>query len=287
MMARAAEAFGPLAIGVGRLLGGAFVLAVYWAWTREPVSVSKREWWNITLVAIVANSWPFTVLAYILANAEEHGFFGMLVTLVPLVTIITAVPMLNIWPTPRQLFGVVGGLICLGGVMIDGNQRGIEWGLLLLGLTVPVTYAWGNTYIKWKLEHLPPLPLTVLFLGIGGSVMVPLLFSPTILEALNLQGPEEPRNWLIASASLVLLAIFSTGICILMFIQLIKLHGPLFAGMVTYVIPLVALAWGLFDGEKLTGLQIAAMAGVLAMVALVQWRSTAKKQQQLPEPLLE
>ena len=287
MTHRAALAFGPLAIGAGRLLGGAVVLALYWAWTREPVKISAREWWNISLVAVVANTWPFTVLAYILVNAEEHGFFGMLVTLVPLVTIATAVPMLKIWPTPRQLVGVVGGLICLCGVMLDGSQRGISWGLLALGLTVPITYAWGNTYIKWKLSHLPPLPLTVLFLGIGGVVMVPLLISPKLLELWGLQGPEQPQDWAVAITSLALLAIFSTGICILMFIRLIKHQGPLFAGMVTYVIPLVALAWGQFDGEKLTWLQMAAMAGVLAMVALVQWGSTQQKQEQLPEPLLE
>ncbi len=50
-------------------------------------------------------------------------------------------------------------------------------------------------------------------------------------------------------------------------------RAPLFAGMVTYVVPMIALLWGQFDGERLTGGQLAAIAGALAMVAVVQWRA--------------
>ena len=45
--------------------------------------------------------------------------------------------------------------------------------------------------------------------------------------------------------------------------------------MVTYVVPLLALMWGQYDEEQLTPLQILAVAGILAMVALVQWRAAA------------
>ena len=289
MIDRAAHAFGPLAIGAGRLLGGALTLAIYWAYTREPAAISKRDWWNIALVAGLANAWPFTVLPYVMSQAKEHGYFGMLVTLVPLVTIITAIPMLGVWPSTRQVIGVVGGLICLVGVSVDGSQRGIPWGLLALGLTVPLTYALGNTYIKWKLDHLHPLPLTVLFLAMGGLMLLSPYAFPETMVALNLQGPAEPYDWTLAIGSLTLLAIFSTGLAILLFMNLVKYQGPLFAGMVTYVIPLVALAWGQFDNEKLTPLQLGAMGGVLAMVALVQWRAAGDKdvKNELPGPLLD
>jgi len=50
-------------------------------------------------------------------------------------------------------------------------------------------------------------------------------------------------------------------------------RGPLFAGMITYVVPMLALTWGRFDHETITTRQMAAIAGVLAMVALVQFGS--------------
>lgn len=286
LMNRAAHALGPLAIGTGRLLGGAAVLALYWAWTRQRAHLTGRDWWNIVLVAAMSNAWPFVVLPYVMTQAEEHAYFGMMVALVPLVTIVAAVPMLGIWPTRRQLTGVLGGLVCMAGVVLDGSQRGISMGVLALGLTVPLTYALGNTYIKWKLDHLEPLPLTVLFLGLGGLMLLPLLCWPEALAAAGLGGPTQPYDWPLAIASICVLAIFSTGLAILLFIQLVKHQGPLFAGMVTYVIPVVALVWGQFDRERLTPLQLTAMAGVLAMVALVQW-GAARTGQTLPEPLLD
>jgi drug/metabolite transporter (DMT)-like permease len=87
----------------------------------------------------------------------------------------------------------------------------------------------------------------------------------------------------LAVASLVILGVGSTGVAILAFVHLIQTQGPLFAGMVTYVVPLIALVWGQLDGERLTGRQLAAIGGVLAMVALVQW-GAAKSPELAPEP---
>ena len=57
---------------------------------------------------------------------------------------------------------------------------------------------------------------------------------------------------------------------------LINNKGPLFAGMVTYVIPLGAIFWGMLDGEEITRTQLVAMTGLLFTVALVQWPIKAK-----------
>lgn len=284
LMDRAADALGPLAIGTGRLLGGSLTLALYWTWTRPQVRIAKSDWKHIVLIAAMSNAWPFTVLPFVMAQADEHGYFGMMVSLVPLVTIVASIPMLGIWPTTRQVVGVVGGLICLSGVVLDGSQRGIAPSVLALAVTVPITYALGNTYIKWKLSHMDPLPMTVLFLGIAGLLLLPLQLFPNLLAEARLAGPAEPHGWPLAMVSMVFLAVLSTGLATLMFLQMLKYQGPLFAGMVTYVIPLVALAWGQYDSERLTTLQVAAIMGVLAMVALVQWRAAAANQPQ-GEPL--
>jgi len=284
MMDRAATALGPLAISTIRLLGGALTLALYWAWKQPEVRIAKSDWKPIFLVAAISNAWPFTVLPFVLSRADEHGYFGMMPSLVPLVTIVASIPMLGIWPSLRQVVGVVGGLICLGGVVLDGSQRGIAPGVLALAVTVPITYALGNTYIKWKLSHMDPLPMTVLFLGIAGLLLLPWQLFPSLLAEAGLAGPAEPRDWPLAMVSMFVLAVFSTGLATLMFLQMLKYQGPLFAGMVTYVIPIVALAWGQYDSERLTTLQIAAIGGVLAMVALVQWRAAGTNQPQ-GEPL--
>jgi drug/metabolite transporter (DMT)-like permease len=51
-------------------------------------------------------------------------------------------------------------------------------------------------------------------------------------------------------------------------------RGPLFAGMTTYVVPVLSLLWGTLDHERITPQQMLAIGGVLAMVALVQTGSS-------------
>ena len=71
-------------------------------------------------------------------------------------------------------------------------------------------------------------------------------------------------------ASVVVLGVLGTGLAVFLFYKLILSQGPLFAGMVAYLIPVGALLWGWADGERITLLQVSALAGVLAMVAVVQ-----------------
>jgi drug/metabolite transporter (DMT)-like permease len=142
--------------------------------------------------------------------------------------------------------------------------------LLALAVSTPITYAFGNTFMKWKLSHLPTAQLSTLFLAIGAAAVIPVALSP-LRESMHIDGPTSPRDWSLAIGCLIALGVGSTGIAILAFVHLIQTQGPLFAGMVTYVVPMIALVWGQFDGERLTGRQLAAIAGVLAMVALVQW----------------
>src|SRR4029078_6870788 len=74
---------------------------------------------------------------------------------------------------------------------------------------------------------------------------------------------------------LLLLGIVGSGVSTMAYIWLVLKRGPLFAGMTTYVVPVIALLWGTLDHEAISGQQAMAIAGVLGMVALVQTKSKA------------
>jgi drug/metabolite transporter (DMT)-like permease len=276
LMHRALLAFGPVAIGAGRLLGGAAVLGLFCTRQRRWVPLTHHDWFHLTVVATFANALPYTVQPYAMRQAGEHAYFGLMITFVPIATILVSIPMLGKWPSRRQLIGVLGGLACAALIVVDGSHRGFSPWVLALALTVPVSYALGNTYIKWKLDHLPAAPMSALFLAIGGTGLAALHLVPGLLPSLQLNGPSAPQQWPLAIASLAVLGTVGTGAAILAFTHLIKTEGPLFASMVTYVVPMIALVWGQYDAEPLTTLQLTAVAGVLAMVALVQWRSAGR-----------
>ena len=47
------------------------------------------------------------------------------------------------------------------------------------------------------------------------------------------------------------LGILGTAVALVMFNKLVKISGTIFASSVTYLIPIVAIVWGLLDGEQL------------------------------------
>jgi drug/metabolite transporter (DMT)-like permease len=271
LMDRALAALGPVEVAIARLLSGATVVGCYWYFSRQPARFTCVQWAHIGLVACLSNTLPFVIQPYLLGQGFGHSFFGTMVALVPLATILVSIPMLGIWPSRRQTVGVVGGFICVAALMHDGSIRGMSFGLLALAVSVPMSYAFGNTYIRWKLNDLPAEPLTALFLGLGGLMLVPLELMPDVLQQLHISRPATPHHWPLALAAIGLLGIVGTGMTILVFIRLIQRQGPLFAGMVTYIIPVIALLWGYVDGESISSQQMIAIAGVLAMVGLVQW----------------
>ena len=61
-----------------------------------------------------------------------------------------------------------------------------------------------------------------------------------------------------------MLSVFGTGLAMMMNYRLLKVSTPLFASTVTLLMPIVAIIWGVLDGEKLTAVQFA---GTIVIIA--------------------
>nr|WP_262915826.1 DMT family transporter [Chitinophaga filiformis] len=81
-----------------------------------------------------------------------------------------------------------------------------------------------------------------------------------------LSGPEIPWRSLTAS---VTLGVLGSGIASVLFYILINKAGALFASMVTYALPVVAIGWGLLAGERISFLQVLCLGVILAGVYTV------------------
>ena len=55
---------------------------------------------------------------------------------------------------------------------------------------------------------------------------------------------------------LAILAVLGTGVAKVFYNKMVHLASPVFASSVTYLIPIVAIFWGILDGEKLGLLQL-------------------------------
>jgi drug/metabolite transporter (DMT)-like permease len=77
----------------------------------------------------------------------------------------------------------------------------------------------------------------------------------------------QPGAWQ-ALGYLVLLGIMSTSVATILFNHLVKISTPIFTSSVTYIIPIVAVMWGLLDGEQLVPGHFIGMAAVIGGVYL-------------------
>jgi drug/metabolite transporter (DMT)-like permease len=270
LLERVTHVFAPVEIGIWRMLSGAAVVGLFWWWRPGEFCIRRRDWLYMLVVAVAFTAPPQVVQSYVLAQGYGHSFFGTMVAAIPLLTILVSVPMLGIIPTRREIVGVLGGLACMWLLVEDGVHRGMSWELLALTFVVPLSSALSNTFIKWKLPHVPAAPLTTTLLVAASFALLPLQLSTPALETLHIAGPANATVTPTAVVYLLLLGIVGSGASTMVFIWMILKKGPLYAGMTTYVVPVLALLWGTVDSETISRQQMLAIVGVLVMVATVQ-----------------
>ncbi len=266
LMKKATLVFSPLDVGAGRVLGGAAVLAAVWMIQRSGWPLRRKDVGPVLFVVLAGFAWPYTLQPWLI-DRHGSGFIGTTVSFVPLLTIAVSIPLLRVYPSRRQFIGVLGGLVCMGLLTKDGFDRQIPPQDLLLALSVPACYALANVCIRRQLQHVPSLPLSAITLSIAAALMLPPAYA--IADAGSAQSGALP----LAVASLAILGVVGTGIGTFLFNKMVLDQGPLFAGMVTYLVPVGALIWGWIDEEQVTWLQFVALTGIFAMVALVQFGS--------------
>jgi drug/metabolite transporter (DMT)-like permease len=271
LMKKATVAFGPLGVGAYRVIAGGLTLLLLWQLVGRRWPMDRRHVVPVLLLALVGYAVPYALQPYLVAR---HGsaFVGMMVSLVPLLTIVVSVPMLSVWPTVRQAMGVVGGLGFMLVIMGDGLRRDVPAWDLLLASAVPLTYALANTYVKQRFAGVSALALSMTALLASGGMLLPLSLGTEQIEAGEGFGG--------ALAALLVLGVLATGLAMFVFYRLIHDHGPLYAGMVAYAIPAIALLWGWLDGEALTALQVAGLLGIFVMVGLVQWPTGRRRERE-------
>jgi drug/metabolite transporter (DMT)-like permease len=260
-MDRASLAFGPITIAALGTLGGGLIIGLVWLIRRTHCPSLWRRVPALLLMVVSGYIWPFVIQPYLISRAG-HGYIASFVCLVPLITIILSVPFLRQQPTRVQLLGVLLGLAFLLGYMWDGLNRNVPLAYLLLAITVPTGYAISNCSLKRWLSDVPAVPLACIGMFISGIVLWPF--------AMTMESVNHDTDFATALGAMSLLALLSRGAGVVLFYTLIRRRGPLFASMVTYMIPVVALTWSWLDDELITGGQLAAVICVLAMVSIVQ-----------------
>lgn len=225
----------------------------------------------IILSGILGNGIP----AYLFCVAEtkiDSSLAGILNALTPLMVLLSGAALFGTTVKKQQLLGVGLGLL---GVVCLFASKGISadnhWQYGLLVVLATICYGVNISMVHLYLKGFSSLHLGSIALFFCGLFALPVLFYSGFFHLFS--GPQAP--WMSLGASMVL-GIMGTAVAAVLFYMLIKRAGSIFASMVAYALPVVAIGWGLLAGEIITWMQVLCMGAILGGVYLANRKPDAK-----------
>ena len=221
------------------------------------------------LVVSALSGYVIPAFLFSLAGTRlNSSLSGMLNSLSPLFTLLIGIVLFKQPKRWLQFLGILLGLLG-SALLIFSRQLGqinISDPYVFLILAATVLYGININNVVQNLSHLPALNMAAYtFVFIGPLAFIILLTTDFFGKITN------PEN-LQPSFCLFLLGILGSGLASIVFNRVVQLASGLFASSVTYLIPIVAIFWGVIDREQITTQQGMGMAVILSGVYLVNRR---------------
>ncbi len=209
----------------------------------------------------------FPAFLFCIAETKiDSSLAGILNALTPLFTIILGVLFFQMTVSTRRYIGVFIGFIGLALLFLSkGNITLSYLSFAALVLLATILYGVNVNVVSRHLKQTASIDIAALAFSF--------LIIPSVIVLLVTHYFELPTTsifWHATGAS-VILGVFGTAIASIIFYMLVKRAGGLFASMVTYGIPFVAVFWGVISGETITWLQVICLGVILVGVYLANY----------------
>jgi len=222
--------------------------------------------------------------AFLFAFAQtrlESAVTGIANSLTPIFTLIIGALFFGQQFRRGSVLGILVGLV--GTVLLITGGSGHTIGGInsysLLIIVACMFYATNVNFVKYQIADLQSLTITSVSLMLIGPLALAYLFLGTdFLPTLS----TKPGAWE-AFGYIVLLGLMSTSVATIIFNKLVKLSTPLFTSSVTYIIPIVAVLWGVLDGEQL---YLNHYLGMIAIIGGVYLANVRKSTGTIVPPIL-
>jgi drug/metabolite transporter (DMT)-like permease len=212
--------------------------------------------------------------AFLFAAAQkgiDSSLAGILNSLTPLFTLLVGIIFFRTRPKWFNIAGVIIGLAgAMGLVSVSGSGNfTFNMGFAVLVIIAAFLYAVNVNTVKAYLKDIDPITITAMSFFMVGPIGAVYLFGFTPF----VQSFSENPNALAGIGYLAILAIIGTGLALMLFNHLIQMSSAVFASSVTYFIPVVAVIWGIADGEHFKAGFLFWILLVITGVLLVNTRS--------------
>ena len=231
-------------------------------------SIPKDKWKWILITGLVSFIPPF-LFAY--AQTEiDSALAAILNSLTPLATLLIGVGFYRFKIDSKQISGVIIGLIGSVLLMYQGSVINPDQNLLYVFFIIfaSILYALQVNLLKVHLQDVSAVAITV-----GNFIFIFPLAVVIFFMSDYKQIDISDKDVKVALFCLIILSIVGTVFAKILFNKFVQIASPVFACSVTYILPIVALFWGLLDGEIFTLNQLFATLIILIGVYLANKKS--------------
>lgn len=261
----------PLAYAFYQCFGSGIVLLIICV-LRRRLPPLDRQHLRYYVVAGATNIAIPNLVAFTAVGHIPVGILVLIVTLAPLVTYGIAQVIGLEGFQPRRALGMLIGfagtlLILLPRASLPSREAAL-W--VLVAMLTPIFYGGSNVYVaRMRPPGVASLSLGAAMQLAAGSCLLPLALAS---GAMHVLWPPFSDAELANLSHIVVASIGS-----MIFFEVMRLNGPVFASQVGYIVCLSGVLWGkLFFAEQHSPWIWAAMAAILAGLALVTWPARTK-----------
>ena len=277
LIKKSLEHFNPYEVGALRVLIAGILLLPLAINNIKKFPRKNLKW--LILAAVTGNFIPMFLFP-IAETAVSSSIAGIVNSMMPIFVIIVGLLFWKFSTTKRQLFGVAISFTGACILAVSGGESGeLKLIPIVLLLLATLGYAISMTTVKSKLNDIPAKILSAFVFSF--VLIVPSLIALIIAGFFNDLHPD--KGLFIGLGFVSLLSIFGTGLAMMLNYRLLNISSPLFASTVTLLMPVVAVLWGILDGEKLTPLQFVGGFIILAGLIFLRAKTPTKEKPQDPK----
>ncbi|MFW6226971.1 MAG: DMT family transporter [Bacteroidota bacterium] len=262
LMKKGLESYSNIQVAAFRILFASLVLLPFSL--KNLKKIHKKNLFPLLVVGFIGSAIPTAFFT----TAQMHitsSLAGMLNSLTPFFTLVVGMTVYRTRFKSHNMLGIflglIGALVLLGINPVNVVYSINHYALLVVAATL--CYGINTNEVKNRLPGMTSLEITSLaFLFIGPVALIFLLFS-------DFSSALATSDYGLNLFYLFLLASLGTAYALWVFNTLIQHTTSVFAASVTYIIPVFAILWGIFDGELVQPGQYLGISAILFGVYLV------------------
>ena len=254
----------PVQLGSFRILMTTFILLLFGYKSLKGWSLEQWKWMAFT--GFFGTFFPSFLFAF--SETEiNSSVVAVLNGLTPLFTLLIAYLFFQQTVKKKQIVGVLLGFA--GTLLLVAQEFSLAGNgdarYALLVVIAALCYGINVNTIKYKLEGVTPMAIALAnFIAIALPALILLLTS-----AFPWATFYRDTTIMTSLGYILILALFGTAFAKVLFNKLLTISSAVFSISITYLLPIVAIGWGVLDGEHFGGMQWLASGLILGGIYLV------------------